>query len=132
MRLRLRKDKFSKFVTTECARPIENRAVEILFQRHAVRLNRMRDFLVALAVFIPIEPKLLRRCSPRNVSPAVGHEHAADVEEDCSDHQLEWQHPVATAPGSVTASSPAMISGMAGLHGHERSPTRSAYLVVRD
>src|SRR6266705_2457884 len=86
MRLRLRKDKFSKFVTTECARPIENRAVEILFQRHAVRLNRVRDFLVPLAVFIPIEPKLLSRCSPRNVSPAVGHEHAADVEKDCSDH----------------------------------------------
>ena len=53
---------------------------------HPAYLDGVCDLLMPVAVFIPIEAKLLSRRPPRIVSPAVGQQHAADIEEDGGDH----------------------------------------------
>src|SRR5581483_10147991 len=86
LRLGLSEDKRAKFVACEGTRAIENRAIKIALERQAVDFDRVCDFLVTVGVFVPIEAELFSRRAPRSVSPAVRQQHAADIEENRSDH----------------------------------------------
>src|SRR5207245_6930756 len=99
---------------TERLRAIEDSAVQILLQRQAIRLDRVRYFFVAVAVFIPFETELLRGRASRVMSPTIGQQHAADVEED----------------GGNFRHLPAMICRMARLDRHESSAAGGATLLV--
>src|SRR2546430_16960515 len=91
--LRLSKDEFAKLVASERTRSIEYRPVQIMLERHPVYLDGVRDLFVPFDVFIPIEPKLLSCCPPRLVSPPVGQEPAADIEEDGGVHTVVGSTP---------------------------------------
>src|SRR5260370_9989541 len=77
--LRLREHERREFFPCEPARPVEQRAVEILIQRNVPGIKRRKRKVVAILKFFPIQAKRLGRFAPRPRVPAIGQDDPADV-----------------------------------------------------